>query len=522
MSKKESLSESDLTPGLRRFLYFTATITGAAIMVIEILGAKILSPYVGTSHFVWTAQIAVTLVALAVGYYAGGRMADASAQLGRLYLCITIAAVYLALSIGVIEPLAYWCLGFKLAVGSLLASAMLYFIPLALLATTGPYLVRALTSNVQTVGGNAGRLTAVSTLGSFVGTVLIGYVLLPLLPNSVSMFGTSVLLLLLASAYHLIWGRRTQGAVPLVVATALAATFGLAGIRRVEASGHSGLAEVYRGNSNFGLLQVIEDPSGHRRSYLNDYLTQNTYDSRTRQSRSLFTFMLHDLAAMYSPKIESVLCIGLGVGIVPMQFARDGAKVDVVEINPAVAPVAARYFDFDPSKVRVEIEDGRSFLNRSAAAKYDSVILDAFLGDASPAHLMSREACAAIRKVLKPQGVLVINCFGDFDFGRDFLTSSLDLTLKKVFPSVLIHASGNGNVFFVAGVSENLAVVHPPSFNDVPDFLRPSAQEAFNSVRVTNPAHGRILTDDFNPTEFYDATNREEWRRSMALSMKQR
>ena len=64
--------------GLHRFLLFTAAVTGASIMIVEILGAKMLAPYVGTSHFVWTAQIGVTLVALALGYFVGGRIADRS------------------------------------------------------------------------------------------------------------------------------------------------------------------------------------------------------------------------------------------------------------------------------------------------------------------------------------------------------------------------------------------------------------------------------------------------------------
>ena len=71
--------------GLRRFLYFTAACTGACILVVEILGAKMLSPFLGTSHFVWTAQIAVTLVALSGGYYAGGWLVDQSPKLNRLY-----------------------------------------------------------------------------------------------------------------------------------------------------------------------------------------------------------------------------------------------------------------------------------------------------------------------------------------------------------------------------------------------------------------------------------------------------
>src|SRR3989442_14460267 len=108
-----------MSAGLRRYLYYTAGTTGAAIMIVEILGSKMLAPYVGTSHFVWTAQIAVTLVALAAGYYAGGRMVDRSTELGRLYICIAIAAAYLCLAVLVVEPVAYWSLQFPLPIGSL-------------------------------------------------------------------------------------------------------------------------------------------------------------------------------------------------------------------------------------------------------------------------------------------------------------------------------------------------------------------------------------------------------------------
>src|SRR5881397_3364574 len=93
-----------LSVGLRRYLYMTAAVTGGAIMIVEILGAKMLSPFLGTSHFVWTAQIAVTLVALACGYYAGGWLVDRSLRLGRMYAAILAAGFYLALTIGLHEP----------------------------------------------------------------------------------------------------------------------------------------------------------------------------------------------------------------------------------------------------------------------------------------------------------------------------------------------------------------------------------------------------------------------------------
>src|SRR5213594_523752 len=129
-------SSEVLTPLQRRYLYLTAATTGAAIMIVEILGAKMLAPYVGTSHFVWTAQIAVTLVALAAGYYVGGWQVDRSPRLGRLYGSIFSAALYLCLAVLVTEPLAYWCLQFRLAMGTLLASTLLFFVPLCLLAMT--------------------------------------------------------------------------------------------------------------------------------------------------------------------------------------------------------------------------------------------------------------------------------------------------------------------------------------------------------------------------------------------------
>src|SRR5439155_1017817 len=105
-NRPPSTPEPALSSGLRRYLYITAAMTGAAIMVVEILGAKMLSPYVGLSHFVWTAQIAVTLVALACGYYVGGRLADRTQELSSLYWAILAAATYLAITVLICKPVA--------------------------------------------------------------------------------------------------------------------------------------------------------------------------------------------------------------------------------------------------------------------------------------------------------------------------------------------------------------------------------------------------------------------------------
>lgn len=513
--------EGELSPGLRRYLYFTASLTGAGIMIVEILGAKMLSPYLGTSHFVWTAQIAVAMVALACGYYAGGRLVERTLRPGRIYAAILVAGVYLALCIPFIEKVAYSFLGMKLAMGSLLASVFLFFVPLSLLAMVGPFFVRLLTQSVSGVGGSVGRLSAVSTLGSFAGTALIGYALIPFLPNSTTMYCTALVMMSLAVVYFAVWGRAGGGGVGgAVTAFAVAATLGYGGLRAgAWTSEHS--EELFRGNSNFGLLQVIQQKGGSHRYYLNDYLTQNTYDTNTQQSISMFTYMLHGLAKAYAPRADEVLCIGMGVGIVPMEFARAGAKVDVVEINPAVVPVAERFFNFDKAKVTLHIDDGRHYVN-GCVKRYDALILDAFLGDSCPSHLMTREAFAAMRRTLKPEGVLVINTFADPDLQEDFFSASLYKTLTNTFTSVRMHHGRNGNTLFVASPRAELGIVNAPTFDHVWSGVREQVRDAFTSLRVPNLDHGMVLTDDYNPVEFRDAANRESLRRNLALSARQR
>lgn len=505
-----------LAPALRKYVYFTAALTGAAIMIVEILGAKMLSPYLGMSHFVWTAQIAVTLVALAAGYYAGGKLADRSPRLERLYWAIGAAAVYLAFTVLIIRPVAYWCMDLNLAMGSLLASLVLYFIPLGLLAITGPFLVRVLTLSVSNVGSNVGRLTSIGTVGSLLGTLLIGYLIIPLMPNSITMYSTAAVLLAITAGYFVVFHRRSMAALAVLMLLGLAPGLALPSVLKPK---HHWVTEKFRGNSHFGMLQVIQRPDGCL-YYMNDYLVQDTYDPVRKQSLSHFTYMLSGLAKASNTNIHDVLCIGLGIGIVPMEFANEGVRVDVVEINPAVVPVAEKFFDFQPAKMNITIDDGRHFLNRTRK-RYDAVILDAFLGDSSPSHLFTREAFTSIQKVLRPGGVLVINSFGSLREGKDFFSGSLIKTLGAVFKSVRLFTSGDGGFFFTASDRPTADFAQPPRVDQVHPDVRAEAASTYAGVIVTVPENGRILTDDYNPAEFYDAANREEFRRRMATAARE-
>lgn len=516
--KKQTADAQPHTPldaGLRRYYLLTSAVAGAAVMNVEILGAKVLSPFVGTSHFVWTAQITVTLLALATGYAFGGWLVDRSPRPRWLYAALLASGLWLAAAVGFTPPVAIAALKLRLAVGSLVASAALYFVPLALMAMTGPFLVRLLTQSVSSVGTSAGRLTAISTLGSVAGTVASSYFLTPYMANSHSLLITAGALVLLAVVYYAVWDRAKLA--PGIAASLLAGGVGFFAWLQDPYRPNAAWDELYRGNSNFGLLQVIQDHEGSKRYYLNDWLTQNTYEPANHRSLSLFTYMLEQLAESYTTNLSDALCIGMGVGIVPGRLAALGAKVDVVEINPAIVPVAQRHFDLDTNKFQLHIGDGRVFLHETQQL-YDAVVVDAFLGDSPPSHLMTVEAFTAIKERLKPAGILVMNTFGGLDAKHDYFTGCVWKTLHKVFPSVRMHTTGNGNIFFVASPDPAMALRRAPDFSLAPTYLQSAMQYALERSSEPRAEAGRVLTDNFNPVDYFDAANREEIRAMLAKS----
>ena len=135
---------------------------------------------------------------------------------------------------------------------------------------------------------------------------------------------------------------------------------------------------------------------------------------------------------------------------------------------------------------------------------------------------MSREAFTAMRRVLKPEGVLVINTFADFGSRTDFFGASLFRTLSAVFPSVRVHGSRTANTLFVASPRPALAMLHDPDFSGVHPQALAEVREAFTGLWEPDPRAGVVLTDDYNPVDYYDAAQREKLRRSLALSVGRR
>jgi MFS family permease len=181
----------------RTGLYLTVFLTGGAVMVIELLGTRIIAPFYGVSLYVWSSLISVALIALAIGYFAGGRWADRAKRTG-LSLVISLAALCILLIPWITRPVLLVTDALGLRAGALVSALVLFSPSLILLGMVGPYAVKLATSRLKGVGASAGSIYAVSTLGSVVGTLLLGFFLFPVVGSREILIGLGVALLALA------------------------------------------------------------------------------------------------------------------------------------------------------------------------------------------------------------------------------------------------------------------------------------------------------------------------------------
>src|SRR5258708_880653 len=160
-------------------------IGGFIMMVLEIIGARFLARDFGSSFHVWVSQIGVVLIALAVGYYLGGALADRWQRLSVLVALLMPAGVLLVL----IPNCATWLITAIISrhptdqpipilwqkLDPVLGSALTFLLPCVVLATLSPYMIRLATHSLARVGRSSGFIIASSTVGSIAGVFVSGF-----------------------------------------------------------------------------------------------------------------------------------------------------------------------------------------------------------------------------------------------------------------------------------------------------------------------------------------------------------
>jgi len=498
---------------MNRYLYFTVFASGLTTLAIELAASRLLGPAFGTSNLVWASIIGLILIYLSVGYFIGGRWADRSPRYQTMYTILAWGGFTSGLAPLAARPVlrfaadAFDQLQIGILFGSFTAVLILFCVPVTLLGTISPFAIRLAISDSRRAGQISGRIYAVSTLGSFIGTFLPVLVLIPLLGTAITflLFSLALTLVALLGLWHFAGWRaalRLAWMPPVLLFLSLLSLRG--GIKATQ-------GQIYEGESAYNYIQVLQSGE-YRLLRLNEgqgvhsiwHPTSLDYGGPWQQFLAAPFFN----PAPYPPeKVERIAIIGLAAGTIARQATAvfGPVPIDGYEIDPQIIAVGQKYFEMTMPNLNAIAEDGRVGLARSSE-HYSLIGVDAYRPPYIPWHLTTREFFQLCRQRLNDDGVLVINV-GRSPTDRR-LVEGLSSTIGSIFPSVYVMdvpASFNTIIY---------ATVQPTTMNDFYANYAALLQSASaNPLLLTamqrvvlnqqpTPPPGEVYTDDWAPIEW--------------------
>ena len=482
-------------PGARGQLALTALVfsAGAGSLATEIGAARLLAPYFGNSTIVWANVIGLVLASLALGYWLGGRLADRRPMprlLGGLVLGagLAVAAIpfvakpFLDRAVEGIDELSVGA-----AVGSFFGVLLLFAPPVVLLGMVAPFAIRLAVSDVASAGSVAGRLYAVSTVGSLVGTFASALVTIPLIGTQRTLIGSACLIVLSGA---LLLGSRW-----LLVAAGVAA---LAAIPPGAVKAKAGL--IYEDESRYQFIQVVERDDA-RRLYLDEGIAVHSiWRPHTVLTGGVWDMFL-TVPPLLGRPVESVAILGNAGGTTARAFGvfYPQASIDGVEIDPAVTKVGRRYLGLDDNpRLEVHDADARPFL-RSSDERYDLIFVDAYRPPYVPFYLATREFFRLARERLEPGGIIALNVA--MVPGDERLVDGVGGTLASEFPDAAAWPALRFNQLVLGFTQPVSREELERRLRGAPPRLKPLTRLLAAGVKPLGPAD-EPWTDDRSPVEW--------------------
>jgi hypothetical protein len=463
---------------------------------------------------VWSSLIAVTLLSLSIGYYLGGRLADARRlDLSTVLLLAGIATAAVPL---LRVPVLRLTNPLGLRLGSLASAVLLFGFPITALATIGPGVVKRLAIDPNRVGRVSGVVLTASTVGSVLGTLSLGFFLLPMLGTRVILWGVAATLVGTALLLRWDWGGRTDrgrpgagGFVPLLLGGSFVAWAGVA-------SGSSNPQVVFEADGLQGTVRVIDDDQRGVRWLLSDASTVGAI--RLERKEPVFPYLsFFEALPHFVPSARSALVIGLGAGYLPDAYQRHSIATDAIEIDPAIRDAAFRYFPYQRPR-RTIMGDARREVAR-LDQRYDIIVHDCFTGGSVPAHLLSVEMLRDVRAHLTEGGLFAMNFFGYSKRDGATALQAVRRTVAAVFPHQRVFVSSPGhdpidNLILASSRPITLTEHEGAcSLSGVARFMLDDLSAREN----TDPlGEGFLVTDDFNPLDYLQTGKAEEYRNIIA------
>jgi spermidine synthase len=479
------------------FLYVLVFVVGAASLGAEIAVARLMAPFFGASTIVWANTIGVVLVALAVGYWLGGRLGDRHPASRGLCLLVMAAAVLLALVPFVARPFfdvsvdALDSLSAGAFVGSLMGVLVLIAVPVILLGACSPYAIRLTLPDIEHSGRIAGRLYAVSTTGSLLGTMLAALVLIPF-TGTQRTFLIFALALAVVAAAGLGW---RFAPLPAALAALIAMPVG-------TIKGTDDGRVLYEGETTLQYARVVEEPDGDRILELNEgQAIHSLYRPGSYLTGGYWDGMVTLPFAAMPQQPRRIAILGNGAGTASRAYGRffPRAHIDAVEIDPKLTELGRRYFHLrsDPNLI-LHDEDARPWLRQSSGG-YDVIVVDAYRQPYIPFYLTTREFFALAGDRLAPDGAVVVNV--GHPSGSDELETVIGRTMAEAFTTVFRDPFDETNTLLLGSEAPATNTRLRSAATGLPGPLDPVARRQAARIGPRLPG-GTVYTDDLAPVEW--------------------
>ena len=419
-------------------------LSGAIGMGLELIAARVLSPYVGSSNVVWTSIIGIILASMSIGYWIGGKKADKDANLDKLSNILLLAAIFtgaIPLLETVIVKLFAGIIS-NLIVAAILCAIIVFSIPSFILAMISPFAVKIKSMEDDEIGSLSGRISSLSTIGSIVGTFLMGFVLIPNIGVTNINIGVTILLVLMSFIARekidkkFIYTSILSISIILILVILGKWIFKLSNPDIVldTDSQYSRIwvKQIQTQKTNYKTLQVDTG--------LESYINQETGEMGARYLR------YYDLFEYFNKNAKNTLLIGGAAYTYPIHYLQKykDKKIDVVEIDDKMTQIAVEQFGLNINDSRLQIfnQDGRSYLNYSKN-KYDTILIDAFKGLNAPFELTTYEALVHARNMLNENGLVLTNIIASIEGEESDFIEYEYATYKAIFDDVKIFMVAN-------------------------------------------------------------------------------
>lgn len=402
--------------------------SGAVVMVYEMVGSRVLAPFLGTSIIIWTSLIGIILGSLSLGYWLGGKLADKKPSRRYFSMIILIAGLLIALT-GFIQIVFLSYLQFlfnNIYLNSIIATIVLFAPASILLGMVSPYAVKLKMSDLNTSGQTVRSLYALSTVGSIVGTFLAGFYLIPELGTNRIIFSLATVMIILS----IMIGSKDLFKVKSGMLAAMVGFSILGGFYNLPyVDVDTAYNKVWIFNANdpetgklIKVMQVNDEASSAMFIDSDDLVFDYTR----------YFELIHHFKSI----INDTLLLGAAGYSYPKYFLGQNktATMDVVEIDPGLTDLARKHFGLtDNERLHIFHEDARTFLNRNKK-KYDIIFIDAFQSYIVPFQLTTTEVVEKIYDSLKPDGIVVINFIASMNSDSSQFILAEHKTYQEYFP----------------------------------------------------------------------------------------